>query len=152
MIVGTLTASTMLNFPRNTSAVTVGVSEMKRCTLGFAMWVVVALAATRSAHCNVALLVEEPYGLFGTVNPTGHSAIYLNRVCAESPTMLRRCGPDETGVVISRYSGIRRLDWIAIPLLPYLYAVERVQDVPDGLQRLTSRECGENMPRLIWEI
>ena len=25
--------------------------------------------------------------------------------------MLRRCGTDETGVVISRNSGIRRLDW-----------------------------------------
>jgi hypothetical protein len=104
---------------------------MKRCNLGFAMWVVVMLAATRSAHGNVALLVEEPYGLFGSVNPTGHSAIYLNRVCAESPTVLRRCGPDETGVVISRYSGIRRLDWVAIPLLPYFYAVERVEDVPE---------------------
>ena len=104
---------------------------MKRCNLGFAMWVVVALAATRSAHGNVALLIEEPYGLFGSVNPTGHSAIYLNRVCAESPTVLRRCGLDETGVVISRYSGIQRLDWVAIPLLPYLYAVERVEDVPE---------------------
>jgi hypothetical protein len=95
------------------------------------MWVVVALAAARNAHGNVALLVEEPYGLFGSVNPTGHSAIYLDRVCAESPTVLRRCGPGETGVVISRYSGIRRLDWVAIPLLPYLYAVERVEDVPE---------------------
>jgi len=92
---------------------------------------VVALAAARSAHGDVALLIEEPYGLFGSINPTGHSAIYLNRVCAESSTALRRCGPDETGVVISRYSGIRRLDWIAIPLLPYLYALERVEDVPE---------------------
>ena len=104
---------------------------MKRCNLGFAMWVVVALAATRSARGNVALLVEEPYGLFGSVNPTGHSAIYLDRVCAASPTVLRRCGPDEAGVVISRYSGIRRFDWVAIPLLPYLYAIERVEDVPE---------------------
>ena len=104
---------------------------MKRCNLSFAMWVVVALATARSAHANVALLVEEPYGLFGGVNPTGHSAIYLNRVCAESPTVLRRCEPGETGVVISRYSGIRKFDWVAIPLLPYLYAVERVEDVPE---------------------
>jgi hypothetical protein len=109
---------------------------MKRCNLSFAMWVVLALAAARSAHGDVALLVEEPYGLFGSVNPTGHSAIYLNRVCAESPTVLRRCGPDETGVVISRYSGIRRLDWVAIPLLPYLYAVERMEDVPEWAAKI----------------
>src|ERR1700756_675403 len=104
---------------------------MKRCDLGIAMWVLVALAATGSARGNVALFVEEPFGLFGGVNPTGHSAIYLNHVCAESPTVLRRCGPGESGVVISRYSGIRKLDWVGIPLLPYLYAVEREEDVPE---------------------
>jgi hypothetical protein len=43
---------------------------------------------------------------------------------------LRRCQPGETGVVISRYSRIRSLDWVAIPLLPYLYAVEQAADVP----------------------
>jgi hypothetical protein len=105
-------------------------ADMKRRNLSLAMWVLVALGATGNARGNVALLVEEPYGFFGSINPTGHSAIYLNRVCAESPTMLRRCEPGETGVVISRYSGIRGLDWVAIPLLPYLYAVERVEDVP----------------------
>jgi hypothetical protein len=44
---------------------------------------------------------------------------------------LRRCQPGESGVVISRYSGVEKLDWIAIPLLPYLYAVERTEDVPE---------------------
>ena len=83
------------------------------------------------AYGNVALLIEEPYGFFGSINPTGHAAIYLNRVCAETPTVLRRCQPGETGVVISRYSRIRKLDWVAIPLLPYLYAVENVDDVPE---------------------
>jgi hypothetical protein len=104
---------------------------MKRCHLVIVMWVLVALAATGSARGNVALLIEEPFGLFGGINPTGHSAIYFNRVCAESPTVLRRCGPGEAGVVISRYSGIRKLDWVAIPLLPYLYAVEKEEDVPE---------------------
>jgi hypothetical protein len=104
---------------------------MKVSKPAIAAWILMGLAATGSARGNVALLIEEPYGLFGGVNPTGHSAIYLNRVCAESPTVLRRCGPGEAGVVISRYSGIRKLDWVAIPLLPYLYAVERVEDVPE---------------------
>ena len=90
----------------------------------------VALAVAITARGDVALLVEEPYGFFGSINPTGHSAIYLNRVCAESPTSLRRCQPGETGVVISRYSRVRSLDWVAIPLLPYLYAVEQAADVP----------------------
>jgi hypothetical protein len=89
------------------------------------------LVSTSRAYGNVSLLIEEPYGFFGSINPTGHSAIYLNRVCADSPTSLRRCEPGETGVVISRYSRIRKLDWVAIPLIPYLYAVEQVQDVPE---------------------
>ncbi len=90
----------------------------------------VSLAGASTARGDVALLIEEPYGFFGSINPTGHSAIYLNRVCAESPVLLRRCQPGETGVVISPYSRIRRLDWVAIPLLPYLYAIEQSADVP----------------------
>ena len=87
-------------------------------------------AGARRAYGDAALLIEEPFGFFGSINPTGHSAIYLNRVCAETPTLLRRCRPGETGVVISRYSRIQKLDWVAMPVLPYLYAVERVEDVP----------------------
>ncbi len=100
----------------------------RQCRLLFSL--LVFLAGTCSAYGNVALLVEEPYGFFGSINPTGHSAIYLNHVCAASPTMLRRCQPGETGVVISRYSRVHGYDWVAIPLLPYLYAVDRAEDVP----------------------
>jgi hypothetical protein len=82
------------------------------------------------ARADAALLMEEPYGDFGAFNPTGHAAIYLNHICAESPTRLRPCRPGEPGAVISRYHKIDGYDWLAIPLVPYLYAVERVEDVP----------------------
>jgi hypothetical protein len=101
----------------------------------FLLGVISFSATSTNAYGDVSLLVEEPYGFFGSVNPTGHSAIYLNRVCAESPTKLRWCLPQETGVVISRYSKIRQFDWIAIPLMPYLYAVERAEDVPDWAEK-----------------
>jgi hypothetical protein len=68
---------------------------------------VLAICATR-AQADAALLMEEPYGEFGRYNPTGHSAIYLNHVCAESPVKLRACRTGEHGVVISRYHRIRR--------------------------------------------
>src|SRR5580700_10386590 len=109
--------------------------DAKRCSQYFLLLLLVSMAWTSRAFGDAALLIEEPYGFFGSINPTGHSAIYLNRVCAESPTVLRRCQPGETGVVISRISRIRRFDWIAIPLLPYLYAVEQVQDVPEWAER-----------------
>jgi hypothetical protein len=92
--------------------------------------VLLSIATGGTAYGNVALFIEEPYGFFGSIIPMGHSAIYLNHVCAETPTTLRRCQPDEDGVVISRYSRVGELDWVAIPLMPYLYAVDRPEDVP----------------------
>lgn len=95
------------------------------------IFTVFSVIGTMRAHSEVALLVEEPYGFFGSIVPTGHTAIYLNHICAELPTKLRRCSPGETGVVISRYFRIRKVDWVAIPLIPYLYAVEHSGDVPE---------------------
>jgi hypothetical protein len=95
------------------------------------------------AHADAALLLEEPYGTFGALNPTGHAAVYLTRICAASFTRVRRCEPGETGVVISRYHKIAGYDWIAIPLLPYLYAVDTLQEIPqsaDGRSAAALRE------------
>ena len=81
--------------------------------------------------------MEEPYGFFGTVNPTGHTAIYFAHICAETPTKLRRCEPGEMGAVISRYGNIDHYDWLAIPLIPYLYSVEDDAPVPSRVDRAT---------------
>jgi len=89
-----------------------------------------ATFACSSAFADVSLLLEEPFGTFGAMNPTGHAAIYLNRVCAESPTRLRLCREGEHGVVLSRYHRIDGYDWLAIPLIPYLYAVDEVSEIP----------------------
>ena len=83
-----------------------------------------------SARADVAVLLEEPYSYDGAFAGTGHAAVYLTRVCAASPTVLRRCQPGEPGVVISRYHRIAGYDWLAIPLYPYLYAVDAPGDIP----------------------
>ena len=91
----------------------------------------VALLGAPAVVCAQAtLLLEEPYSYDGTFAGTGHAAVYLSRVCAETPTHLRRCGAGETGVVISRYHRIAGRDWLAVPLIPYLYAVDNPQNVP----------------------
>lgn len=90
----------------------------------------VLMAGSVAARGDVAFLMEEPYGGFGSVNPTGHGALYFNHICAETPTRLRMCGEGDAGAVISRYHKVAGNDWLAIPLVPYLYAVERVEDVP----------------------
>ncbi len=93
--------------------------------LGLARLLTLAVVAcTAPLAAAVGLLVGEPFGKFGFFNPTGHAAVYLSRVCAESPTVLRRCQPGENGVVISRYRDIGGYDWIAVPPLPFLFAVE----------------------------
>jgi len=92
-------------------------------------------AFLQQAHASVALLMEEPYGTFGALNPTGHAAIYLNHICADSPTVLRPCHDGEYGVVISRYHKVDGLDWIAIPLVAYLYAVDNTTDIPASVTK-----------------
>lgn len=84
------------------------------------------------AHAGrIALLLEQPYGRLGAMDPLGHVSIYLSDVCAATPVRLRRCDPGERGVVISRYHHIDGYDWIAMPLLAYLYAVNEPSAIPD---------------------
>jgi hypothetical protein len=103
------------------------IQSMRRA-LGFLVGIVVA--CTSLAGASATLLLEEPYGRLGFFTATGHAAVYLSGVCADAPLILRRCAPGETGVVLSRYDGVGGYDWVAIPLIPYLYAVERPEDVP----------------------
>jgi hypothetical protein len=99
-----------------------------RRTLGMLFVLVVACASLASA--SATLLLEEPYGKLGFFTATGHAAVYLSGVCAETPLVLRPCRRGELGVVISRYDGVGGYDWVAIPLIPYLYAVEKTDDIP----------------------
>lgn len=105
--------------------------------LSFRKWLIhcsalvaLGIICCSQAHTQAALLLEEPYGFFGMVNPTGHVAVYFQRICADTPVKLRRCRPGELGAVIARYQGIAGYDWIAVPLVPYLYAVENTSQVP----------------------
>ncbi len=88
------------------------------------------LCGISRAHAGATLLLEEPYSYDGALAGTGHAAVYLSNVCSVSPVILRPCAEGESGVVLSRYDGISGYDWIAIPLIPYLYAVDRPEDVP----------------------
>jgi hypothetical protein len=108
---------------------------MLRVRFSFFISLTLLALSCAQSQAQAALLLEEPYGFFGTINPTGHSAIYFSRICAETPTKLRRCGAGESGTVIARYQGIGRYDWIAIPLIPYLYSEEAGAQVPDRVRR-----------------
>lgn len=82
------------------------------------------------SQAQAALFMEKTAGISTILNPTGHNAFYFARICAATPMKLRRCGPGELGTVIARYKGIGGYDWLAMPLLPYLYSVESPSEVP----------------------
>jgi hypothetical protein len=100
-----------------------------------ALLVAVMGSASTLARASVALFLEEPYGTFGDINPTGHAAIYFNRICTDSHIELRPCHDGEFGVVISRYHKIDGYDWIAIPLVGYLYAVNSIEEIPTTVDK-----------------
>jgi hypothetical protein len=87
-------------------------------------------AGAQSAGASVTVLVGEPFGSFGHMMPTGHSTIYLDRVCADGPLHVRMCQPGEpAGVAIARLDAIGKVDWIASPIMDFLYGVDDVNDV-----------------------
>ena len=82
------------------------------------------------ARGALAVLLGEPFGSFGTMMPTGHVSLYLDRVCADGPERLRMCRAGEPhGVVLARLDAIEPLDWIASPVMSFLYGVEDADQV-----------------------
>jgi hypothetical protein len=67
------------------------------------------------------------------ITGSGHTAVYLSRVCAETPVKLRLCRPGEQGSVISNYTTLgedQPFEWNAVPLNIYLYGVEDARNRP----------------------
>jgi hypothetical protein len=87
-------------------------------------------SASPFAHAELTVLIGEPFGSFGTMMPTGHASVYLDRVCADGPLRLRMCNPGEqAGVVVARNDHVGKVDWLASPIMQFLYAA----DTADGL-------------------
>lgn len=85
------------------------------------------------ARADVSLLVLEAMGVAGEYTGSGHTAVYLSRVCLQDMFKLRICRPDEAGIVISSYPEMvpgADYEWMAVPLIPFLYGVEDEKDIP----------------------
>ena len=93
-------------------------------------FIFIGIAGSRPAPASVTVFLSEPFGTFGAMVPVGHVGVYMDRVCADTPVHLRLCRPDEMGVVLSRYHHVANIDWLAIPIMPFLYGVDRPEDVP----------------------
>ena len=103
---------------------------MKKCL--FALTLLLAFIPN-VARADVSLLVLEAMGGAGEFTGSGHTAIYFSNICADGPTRLRLCQPGERGAVISSYPAFgkgNQQEWIAVPLIAYLYGVEDERDIP----------------------
>lgn len=70
---------------------------------------------------------------FAEITGEGHSAVYLSRVCAETPVKLRLCKPGELGSVLQNYVDYKEdqpYQWNIVPLSVYLYGVDDVRQKP----------------------
>ncbi len=86
------------------------------------------------AHADIGLLLGESTGQgMSRWTSAGHSAVYLSRVCPDTPVHLRLCAPGEQGSVISNYVSfdeIEPYEWNIVPLSVFLYGVEDAKDRP----------------------
>lgn len=97
-----------------------------------ALPVLLALAGlTVPARASLSVFVGEPFGSWGTVMPLGHTAIYLDNLCADGPFHVHLCRAGENrGVVLARYHAIGPYDWMASPVLDFLFATENATEIP----------------------
>ena len=102
------------------------------------------LLFARPAQASLSVFVGEPFGSFGTMMPLGHTAIYLDHVCADGPLHVRPCRPGETGAVLARYHAIGPYDWLASPVTEFLFALPP-GSTPAGLPTFAT-------PNRVWQL
>ena len=89
----------------------------------FAFWFAPRVSADAGVVLNESLDTS-----VARITGSGHSAIYLSRICPDgSPTKMRLCRPGEQGSVLSNYTTLgedQPYEWNIVPLSIYLYGVE----------------------------
>jgi hypothetical protein len=87
-----------------------------------------AFVAIPSAHADAGVILNESLDTsVARITGSGHSAIYVSRICPDTPVKLRLCQPGEQGSVISNYTTLgedQSYEWNIVPLSVFLYGVE----------------------------
>jgi hypothetical protein len=99
-----------------------------------ALALLLACAAAPVAYGDTGVILNESLDTsVARITGSGHSAIYLSRVCPDSPVKLRLCRPGEQGSVISNYTTLgedQPYEWNIVPLSVFLYGVEDPSNRP----------------------
>ena len=90
---------------------------------------------TPLAHADAGVVLNESLDTsVARITGSGHSAVYLSRICPDnSPVKMRLCRPGEQGSVLSNYTTLgedQPYEWNIVPLSVYLYGVEDPGDRP----------------------
>ena len=80
----------------------------------------VLLYLSSKAYGEVGIVLDESLGTgLARIVATGHSAVYLSRICPDSPVRLRICRDGEHGSILSTYPNLGediRFEWNVVPL------------------------------------
>jgi hypothetical protein len=87
------------------------------------------------AHADAGVVLNESLDTsVARITGSGHSAVYLSRICPDdSPVRMRLCRPGEQGSILSNYTTLgedQPYEWNIVPLSVYLYGVEDPADRP----------------------
>jgi hypothetical protein len=86
------------------------------------------------ARADVGIVLNESLDTsVARITGSGHSAVYLSRICPASPVKLRLCGPHEQGSVMSNYTTLGEdepFEWNIVPLSVFIYGVAVPQNRP----------------------
>lgn len=89
----------------------------------FSSW----LFCSGRARADVGIVLNESLDTsVARITGSGHSAVYLSRICPASPVKLRLCEPHEQGSVISNYTTLgedKPFEWNIVPLSVFVYGV-----------------------------
>ncbi len=107
----------------------------KRTLAIFAFAAVVVCTAASAAFADAGVILNESLDTsVARITGSGHSDIYLSRICPDnSPVKMRLCRPGEQGSVLSNYTTLgedQPYEWNIVPLSVYLYGVEDSQNRP----------------------
>src|SRR6202453_4593526 len=94
-----------------------------------------ALINAPSAYADAGVVLNESLDTsVARITGSGHSAVYLSRICPDdSPVKMRLCKPGEQGSVLSNYTTLgedQPYEWNIVPLSVYLYGVEDPRNRP----------------------
>jgi len=99
-----------------------------------ALALLAVLTLGSAARADVGVILNDSLDTsVARITGSGHSAVYLSRICPASPVKLRLCAPGEEGSVISNYTTLgedQPFEWNVASLSNFIYGVPDPQNRP----------------------